>query len=137
MDILKEFWNAYGVAILRIIVTAVFSYVGIAVKTLYKKYVTSIEKRKIVTDVVRAVEQMYQDLDGPQKLEAAKNGAMELLNAKGIKITDFELRMLIEAAVSGFNYSFGTGMLLAEPIEAYTDEDDEEDKPAGTGSEKA
>ena len=131
MEIFAEFWEAYGVAILRIVVTAVFSYVGVAIKTLYKKYVTSIEKRKIVTDVVRAVEQMYHDLDGAQKLGEAKTGALELLNAKGIKITDFELRMLIEAAVSGFNYSFSTGLLLAEPAA-----DDEGDKPAGAGSEE-
>lgn len=116
MEFFKDFINEYGVKIMLMIITAVGSYVGMQIKILYAKYVTSLEKRKIVTDVVRAVEQMYHDLNGEEKLQRAIAGATEILGSRGIKVTDFELRMLIEAAVSGFNYGFGTELLLGEPV---------------------
>lgn len=121
MEFFKEFVNEYGVKIMLMIITAVGSYVGLQVKILYNKYVTSLEKRKVVTDVVRAVEQMYHDMNGEEKLQRAIAGATEILTSRGIKITDFELRMLIEAAVSGFNYTFGTELLLGEPVEGEED----------------
>lgn len=117
MEFIKDFINEYGVKIMLMIITAVGSYVGMQIKILYSKYVTNLEKRKIVTDVVRAVEQMYHDLNGEEKLKYAINGATEMLNARGIKVTDFELRMLIEAAVSGFNYGFGYDLLVGEPVD--------------------
>lgn len=132
MEFFKDFVNEYGVKILLMIITAVGSYVGMQIKILYSKYVTSIEKRKIVTDVVRAVEQMYHDLNGEEKLQYAINGATEILNSRGITVTDFELRMLIEAAVSGFNYGFGTDLILGEPVELDTD-DIEDGFPSRSG----
>ena len=117
MEFFKDFINEYGVKIMLMVLSAVGSYVGMQIKILYDKYITSIEKRKIVTDVVRAVEQMYHDLDGEEKLQHAIEGATEILGSRGIKVTDFELRMLIEAAVSGFNYAFGTELLLGEQVE--------------------
>jgi hypothetical protein len=57
--------------------------------------------------VVKAIEQMYHDLDGPEKFVKAIDAAQEILDAKGITVTGFELEMLIEAAVSSFNYGFG------------------------------
>lgn len=132
MEFFKDFVNEYGVKILLMIITAVGSYVGMQIKILYSKYVTSIEKRKIVTDVVRAVEQMYHDLNGEEKLKYAINGATEILNSRGITVTDFELRMLIEAAVSGFNYGFGADLFLDEPAEPDTD-DIEDGFPSRSG----
>ena len=47
-----------------------------------------------------AVNQIYYDLDGPAKLQTAIESASEMLAAKGITVTDLELRMLLEAAVN-------------------------------------
>lgn len=47
-----------------------------------------------------AVNQIYYDLDGPAKLQKAIESASEMLAAKGITVTDLELRMLLEAAVN-------------------------------------
>ena len=47
-----------------------------------------------------AVNQLYYDLDGPEKLQKAIESASEMLAAKGITVTDLELRMLLEAAVN-------------------------------------
>ena len=47
-----------------------------------------------------AVNQIYYDLDGPAKLQKVIESASEMLAAKGITVTDLELRMLLEAAVN-------------------------------------
>ncbi len=109
MDILLAFINTYGVTILYGILVGVGSYVGLKLKALVEQYLTDKQKRKVVESVVKAVEQMYHEMDGTGKLEKAREGVVDLLAAKGIQITDFELRMLIESVVSSFNYSFGIG----------------------------
>ena len=60
------------------------------------------------------MEQLYHDLGGPEKLEKAKASAVEMLNEKGIPITDLELSMLIESAVSEFNYGFAQTVEVQE-----------------------
>lgn len=55
--------------------------------------------REIVKIVVSAVEQMYDYLDGDEKLSMAKIEAVKLLNSKGIKMSDEELELIIESVV--------------------------------------
>lgn len=54
----------------------------------------------------KAVEQMYKDLHGDEKLQKALEAASDMLLTKGITISDIELRLLIEAAVAEFNDAF-------------------------------
>ena len=56
--------------------------------------------KELIGHVVKAVEQGYKDFDGSHKLEIAKDKAVELANQKGLKITDAEMDMLIEACVA-------------------------------------
>lgn len=58
---------------------------------------------------VRAVEQIYTDLHGEEKLNKCIEAASAMLGEKNIVITDIEIRMLIEAAVNEFNKKFGEG----------------------------
>lgn len=101
-----QFISEYGTQILFAVVTAIAGYVGIVVKSLYTKYVNDQTKKDVVRTVVRGVEQIYKDLHGEEKLGKALEAASEMLLEKGINITDFELKMLIEAAVSEFNDAF-------------------------------
>lgn len=103
---LVEFINDYGTAILYTIVTAVFGYLGLVVKSLVAKYLDDKTKRDVAKTVVKAVEQVYKDLDGEEKLNQALSAASEMLASKGITVTDLELRMLVEAAVGEFNDVF-------------------------------
>ena len=130
MEVILAFINTYGLTIMYGVLTAVGSYIGLRLKALLDRYITNKEKRRIVEDVVKAVEQMYHDLDGSGKLAKAQEGAIELLASKGIQISDFELRMLIEAVVSSFNYSFGTGQVLIEEVEDTGETDIETDGDA-------
>jgi intergrase/recombinase len=104
-----DFINEYGTTILYAILTAVGGYLGIVVKNLYTKYINDKTKEKVAKTVVQAVEQIYKDLHGEEKLNKALESAAEMLEQKGVAVTELELRMLIEAAVGEFNEAFKKG----------------------------
>lgn len=106
MDLLKEFISEYGTTVLYAVITALAGYIGIVLKRLYTKLVNDKTKQSVAKTVVLAVEQIYKDLHGDEKLDKALKAASEMLAEKGISITDLELRMLIESAVDEFNEAF-------------------------------
>lgn len=111
---LIEFVNEYGTTILYTFVTAVFGYLGLVVKNLVTKYLNDKTKRDVAKTVVRAVEQIYKDLNGEEKLDCALSAAAEMLAGKGITVGDLELRMLLEAAVAEFNDVFNSQAVTTE-----------------------
>lgn len=107
---MKDFFTLYGNDILYLIVTAVVTgvcgWLGVQIKNLADKYLNDKTKRDVAKTVVRAVEQVYKDLHGKEKLDKALESASQMLREKGISVTELELRMLIEAAVAEFNKAF-------------------------------
>lgn len=108
MELFKEFVSTYGTTILYSVLTAIAGYIGIVVKNLYQKYVNDKTKKDVVKTCVSAVEQLYKDLHGEEKYGKAVEAAADMLAEKGITITELEIRMLIEAAVSEFNNAFAS-----------------------------
>ena len=106
MGFLNEFISQYGTTILYAILTAIAGYLGVVIKRLYEKYINDKTKQAVAKTVVQAIEQIYKDLHGDEKLDKALKAASEMLAEKGISITDLELRMLIESAVAEFNEAF-------------------------------
>lgn len=106
MDFLKMFISEYGTTILYTILTGVFAYLGMQAKALFDKFFTDKTKRDVAKTVVQAVEQVYKDLHGEEKLGEALIAASEMLAEKGISVSDLELRMLIESALAEFNKAF-------------------------------
>lgn len=106
MEFIKLFISEYGTTILYAVLTALAGYIGIFAKKLYTKYVNDKTKQAVAKTVVQAVEQIYKDLHGEEKLNKALEAASEMLAEKGITITDLEMRMLIEAALAEFNRAF-------------------------------
>ena len=102
-----EFVNQYGMQLLYALVTAAFGALGILVKNLYEKYVDTRIKREIARTAVRGVEQIYKELHGEEKLDAALDAAAQMLQSHGIPVTELELRLLIEAAVNEMNRAMG------------------------------
>ena len=96
----------YVFEIISLILAAFFAWVGAEVKKLYAKYIDTQTKKDVVETVVQAVEQLYKDLHGREKLNKALEMAVELLDEKGITATETELHTLIEAAVGAFNNVF-------------------------------
>lgn len=101
-----EFVNQYGLSIVYLIVTGLVGYLGIIAKRYCEKWFNTREKKAVAKTVVQAVEQIYKDLHGEEKLNAALKAAEEMLAEKGITVSQLELRMLIEAAVAEFNKAF-------------------------------
>lgn len=90
------------IEIIVAILTAILSYFGTKIKKIYEEKVNDETKRKVVSTVVKAVEQLYKDLKGEEKLEKAKESILEMLNDKGISITELEMNMLIEEVCNSF-----------------------------------
>ncbi len=90
-------------SILGTILTAIGGYIA----KLYKKYINDKQKKQIVEDTVKYVEQITKDISisSENKFKKCKTKAIEWLNSKNIKFSDTELEVLIESAVNGFNNS--------------------------------
>lgn len=109
MKIFTDFLNTYGMPLLYSVVTAIMGYVGLVIKRLYEKYLGDSTKRAVAKTVVGAVEQLYKDLHGEEKYQKAAEAMSEMLTKKGIKITDLEIKMLVEAAVNELSAAIGNG----------------------------
>lgn len=101
----------YLMQIVSAVVSAFAVWLGLQLKRLAAQYVNTQTKRDVARTVVEAVEQLYKDLHGDEKLHKALIAASEMLEAQGIKVSDLELRTLIEAAVGEFN-----GVFYMEPV---------------------
>ena len=105
---LAEFIETYGLSILYTVVTTLAGYIAIVIKNLYKRYADDQIKKDVIKTVVKGIEQLYKDLTGEEKLDFAVDNASEILQNKGITISELELRMLIESAVGEFNDVFNS-----------------------------
>ena len=106
MEFLKDFISECGTTIIKFLLTALATYLGVVAKNLYQKYLNDKTKREVASVCVKAVEQMYKDLHGKEKLEKALESASVMLSQKGITVSDSEMKTLIEAALAEFNKAF-------------------------------
>lgn len=88
--------------ILMTIITGIGTFVFAKIKNV----INTDTKKSVAKTTVKYVEQVYKDVHGDEKLEIAKANALEILNEKGIKITDLELTVLIESALADLNEVF-------------------------------
>ena len=105
MNILNAFISEYGLLIIYTLLTAFAGFIGTQIKRLYEKHINTDRKRKVVETCVKAVEQLYHDLDGAEKLEKAQENILAMLSQESIEITELEMDMLIESVVAEFNLS--------------------------------
>ena len=96
---MQQIMSEVLVPILATAITAIAGYVGLQVKAIYKKHVDDKTKESVVKTVVKAVKQLYKDLNGEEKLAKAIENITDMLSEKGIAISELEIRMLIESAV--------------------------------------
>lgn len=102
--ILPSAWTA-----LVTLVSAVFAFIGAQLKKKYQEKIDTEEKRHAVETCVNAAEMVYKDLKGAEKLAKVKENIVEWLNLKGISISEIELDMMIEAAVTNLNLDYLKG----------------------------
>jgi hypothetical protein len=106
MGTFEYFMIGWGKEIVTMIVCAVFGMIGVMIKNLLKTHLNDDTKRKVAKTVVLFVEQVYKDLHGEEKLNAALARASLILGEKGIDVSATEMKTLIEAAVAEFNEAF-------------------------------
>lgn len=123
----QEIFVTYGLPVIAAALTAFAGFIGAQVKKLYEKYINEKTKEAVVRTCVKAAEQLYHDLGGPEKLKKAQEGAVEMLNEKGIPISELELNLLIESVVSEFNYGFAKASEAAAEMPAAPDDGESED----------
>ena len=135
----QEIFVTYALPVIVAALTAFAGFIGTQVKKLYEKYINDKTKEAVVRTCVKAAEQLYHDLSGPEKLKKAQEGAVEMLNEKGIPISELELNLLIESVVSEFNYGFAkAGETAVEIPEVPPDGEDDaaSEEPAEGYSEE-
>ena len=103
---MTEIFMQYLTEIVSALLSAFAVWLGLELKKLAQKYVNTQTKKDVARTVVQAVEQIYKDLHGEEKLAKALEAASEILTAQGIHVTGLELRTLIEDAVGEFNGVF-------------------------------
>lgn len=99
-----EMFSTYVLPVLAAALTALAGFLGTQLKALYRRWVDDKTKEAVVRTCVKAVEQLYHDLGGPKKLEKAREGVRQILEEKGISISQLEMDLLIESVVAEFNY---------------------------------
>lgn len=96
---MQQIMSEVLIPILATAITALAGYIGLQIKAMYKKHIDDKTKESVVKTVVKAVKQLYNDLNGEEKLAKAIENITDMLNEKGIVISELEIRMLIESAV--------------------------------------
>lgn len=95
--------QTYAPTILYSVLVAIAGFLGAKLKRLLEWVEVNKEKKAVAETVVKAVEQMYKDLHGEKKKQKAIEGITQMLESKGITISNLEVEMLLEAAVAEFN----------------------------------
>lgn len=121
MSILNECLDIILPAIASVI-AVLFGVLGAKLKSVYDTKIKTDTAKIVVDDVVKFVQQVYKDLDGPEKLQKALTEASTILNEKGISISDTELDMLIESAVYGLKQGITETVIEKLPKEAIEEE---------------
>lgn len=126
LDILNQCLDILLPAVASVI-AVILGVLATKIKTTYNDKVQDETVRTIVKSVVEWAQQVYQDCDGPEKLQKALEKASAILNEKGITISDEELNMLIESAVYGLKQGItSTETLLVEGTTEETKEQEAE-----------
>lgn len=89
--------------IIPIVLATVGTFLIGLIKAKYSQYVNTDTKKEIAMLTVRYVEQVFTALHGKDKLEKAKSTFVEMLNEKGVEVSEAEVNMLLEAAVHQMN----------------------------------
>lgn len=120
MEQLNQIINALMPYVVTV-VTAIAGYVALKIKSKLDEKINTETKKEVVEATVLWVQQVYEALDGKEKLQKALTASIEWLNEKGIKITEAEATMLIEASIKGFKDSWSTPALIEGTVEESTE----------------
>lgn len=100
------------------IVTALFGYLAVRVKSKLDEKVNTQTKKEVAEATVNYVQQVFESLDGKEKLKKALETSIQWLNEKGIKVTEVEMTILLEAAIKGAKQGWNEQKLQEASVKA-------------------
>jgi hypothetical protein len=106
MELFNQFMEMYGLEIIGTVLVALAGALGLWLKSVATDFLNDKKKQDIAKIVVQGVEQVYKGINGKDKLEHALEMFSDLLEEKGIVISELEMRILLESAVGEFNDVF-------------------------------
>lgn len=105
-NFIAAFISEFAPQVCGYIMLAIAGYLGIFAAKFCRAHFDNDTKKAVAKTVVKAVEQIYKDIHGEQKLKKALEFAEKLLAKKGITFDADEMMLLIEAAVCEMNKNF-------------------------------
>lgn len=114
-ELFQQLFETYLIPAVITAVGALFSWIGVQLKKLYQEHIDTKMKEDIVKSTVQYVQQVYKDVSGEERLQEAVKTASDWLTSKGLKVSEAELRVLIESAVYGIKNGFVNGEVLEVP----------------------
>lgn len=94
------------IGVAGVVITALAARLGTALGNFWKEKFKDESMKAIARLVVSAVEMMYRELKGEEKLEKAIQFASKLLQEKGIDADSEKIRIFLESALSEYKGAF-------------------------------
>jgi len=125
METIKEFVMAEAVEIIMVIIATILSLIAASVRKAINRICDTKTEKEIALTAVNAVEQIFTDLHGEEKLTAAVRYLQDTLLDKGVYVTNDRCKYLIESAVHEMNQlKVDLGEIELSTLESTTDETD-------------
>lgn len=131
METVNNIINGVLIPLLSTILLGVAGWLGVKLK----QHLDEKEKNKTILQVVAicvsAVEQIYKELHGPDKLQKCIEMVTDMLSTRGIEISATDIRILIESVLAEFNNAFEKGEEKKPPVVAgFVPAENKEEPPA-------
>ena len=101
-----EIINMYGAEIIGTLLVALAGIFGMVMKRIAEKVLDTPVKMQLAKIAVQFTEQTYKELHGEDKLNQALSVMADLLIERKIHANQYEMMVMIEAAVAEFNEVF-------------------------------
>jgi hypothetical protein len=95
--------------VVPLLITALAAWLGARVKEYLQRASNTTARHEVTQRVVQAVEQMYSNLSGSDKLDKAVEMITAELEARGVSCHPDQMRSLIESAVYSFKKGYTVG----------------------------
>nr|DAL78064.1 MAG TPA: holin [Caudoviricetes sp.] len=118
MDAIANAISDQLISLIGLVFTAIAGYASVQLKKYLDRRGVLQELEvyeKAANTAVKAIQQLYQDLDGPEKFAKAKNRLATDLQNKGIPVEEKDLQFWIESAVYGMNEGWNTATTVVLP----------------------
>ncbi len=106
MEWIKEVLFELIFACLGVVITALATWLGTLFGKLWKEKNDVAWMQNLAKTCVQAVEQMYRDRNGEEKLQLAMEMCETFASQKGITLSAEQLRVFLEAALGGLKNAF-------------------------------